>query len=311
MTRIFLYIILLLLLPVTLVAQENKEVNYPDYLLLRELAVNIYSADLDTDKQKKAVETIREMGPSILPELIRLSKDPDKNVRAGAILALGIFPREAKRSVPVLIHVINEKDEELTVVAADTVREIGSEAAAAVPHLINVIKDTRFRKSGSSAIFYAVAALGEIGPAAKAAIPTLKGISNDRRVSSATQAEASIAIALIERKNPDPKVRANAARCLGGTGRASVIPILKELLNDPDESVRKAADEALIFMRVGALLDKVQGKDTIERLNALRALGDMGQAAKWGELIISHCLTDSNEQIRRAAAETLRKIKGK
>ena len=59
------------------------------------------------------------------------------------------------------------------------------------------------------------------------------------------------------------------------------------------------------------LLDKVQGKDPNERVRALEALGNMGSAAKWGELIISKCLNDSNEQIRRAAAGALMKIRAK
>jgi HEAT repeat protein len=73
--------------------------------------------------------------------------------------------------------------------------------------------------------------------------------------------------------------------------------------------VRKEADAALIHIEAGTLLDKVQGKDTVERLTALKALGDMGHAAEWGELIISRCLTDSNEEIRCATADALKKIK--
>ena len=292
-------------------AQENKHVNSPDYLVLRELVLDIYSSDLDTNKQKKAVETIKQIGPSVVPELTRLSKDPDTNVRAGAISALGLFLREVKGALPILIDALKATDEAVKIAAAGTLMDIGPEGTPAVPYLIDVIKDTELRKSGSSAIFYAAAALGGIGPPARSAIPALKSLLNDRRVSLATQSEAMTAIDLIQRNDPDPKVRANVARGLAGTGRSNVIPILTELLNDPDEYVRRAAKDALIFMDVLTLLDKVQGKDNVERLKALKALGDIGHAAEWGELIISRCLTDSNEEIRRAAADALKKIKGK
>ena len=126
---------------------------------------------------------------------------------------------------------------------------------------------------------------------------------------SATQGEASLAICLIQRRNPNPRVRAEAARGLRGTFRPEVVVILNELLHDPDESVRESATESLEFTRVLELLDKVQGKDANERLHALEGLGNMGGAAKWGELIISRCLNDSNEEIQRAAADALKKIR--
>ena len=206
---------------------ENSFIAENSHPRLRQLVRNIYASDLDTQKQKEAVEAITQMGPSIVPELIRLTEDTDKDVRAGAILAIGIFPQAARAAIPDLINTLNQKDEGLKMVAASTLGSMGPAASAAVPHLINILKDTNLRKSGSSAIYYAAEALGEIGPDAKSAVPALKEIRNDRRISSATQSEASFSIHLIERRDPDPRVRAAAARGLRGTLRPKVVAILR------------------------------------------------------------------------------------
>jgi len=114
--------------------------------------------------------------------------------------------------------------------------------------------------------YAATHAIGRIGPAAKDVIPILERNLQGRddflkmisawalvHVDPRQPGLAAICTTPLTRalKMPDPRVRREAAEALGlmGRGAASAASALEALANDPDESVREAAAEALQKIR--------------------------------------------------------------
>jgi len=88
-------------------------------------------------------ETVVQCGSKSAKPLMQALKDKseDKEVRSSAAFALGSIGSEAKAAVPVLIEALKDKDNEVRSSAASALGPIGSEAKAAVPVLIEVLKD--------------------------------------------------------------------------------------------------------------------------------------------------------------------------
>lgn len=165
--------------------------------------------DRDPFVRQRAAEALREIGPeakAAVPALIRVlkSKKEDGDVRWYAVLALGGIGPEGKAAVPALIEALRDREmkrnawapvETLTKIGVVAVPEltralkdkdpevregtatvlsgIGTEAKAAVPALIDLLKDDE--REGVR--WNAVRALGNIGPAASSAIPSLEAMA--------------------------------------------------------------------------------------------------------------------------------------
>ncbi len=163
----------------------------------------------------EARAALARRGPAVVAELVPLLSDADRDVRAGAILALGMSPAQARVAVEALIENLRDPDEWIRTVAASTLGEVvptmGPGARPAVLALVRMLSDPVLRSSGSSACFQAASALGAIGPAAAEASAALENLAADRRVSSATQAEAHSALERI-RSTTAPRFPLESAR---------------------------------------------------------------------------------------------------
>jgi HEAT repeat protein len=118
-----------------------------------------------------------ESSPAV-PDLRRLFDDPNLAVRYAAAAAVWEIERDSTGLVPILIEALKTCEGTDLGGPARIVGEIGPEAAAAVPALVNVIDKippVRHVTSGSEAID----ALGAIGPAAKEAIPMLREVEKN------------------------------------------------------------------------------------------------------------------------------------
>ena len=178
----------------------------------------------------------------------------------------------------------------------------------------------------------AVAALGRIGaPAAEALIKLLgKDNPNSHRSRAATALAAigpdaaPAADALIAALNEPRKgdyhlhVRSNAARALGYIGARSdkVVAILTEMLRD--RHVRRGAAEALHLLapsvnrrHMGLSVKALSRGDWWSRRDAAVALGRMGAAASSAAPALGALAFDHDSAVRAAAAEALRKIRGR
>lgn len=183
-------------------------------------------------------------------------------LRSGLLLAMVVCPLVAKaeeKSVRELIAALESDRPAERLASIDQLGLMGSEAAAAVPALTNVLKDP-------SAVVRAHAAnsLGRMGSAARSAVPALMSLVGDE--DGAVRREAIEALAAIR---PGPKV---------------TVPLLVKMLNDsaPEVAIRAAS----------ALADR--GKEAVPFL--LEALQD-GQAAYWACLVISEMGPEAAETV--------------
>jgi HEAT repeat protein len=116
---------------------------------------------------------------------------------------------------------------------------------------------------------------------------------------------------LLALRDPDKKVRDQAAKSLGEIGDPSVDPLIV-LLEDPDWKVRYRAAEALGITgsekAVSYLIEKLDDPKDHVRYMAAKALGETG--AMEGEKALIARLGDENEFVRRSVASTLGKTGG-
>ena len=126
---------------------------------------------------------------------------------------------------------------------------------------------------------------------------------------------------LIERlSDPDPSVRILAPAALGRIGKQpdKVVPALARLLSDQHEDVRWCAASALgDFGKAagGALpeLKRALGDSyALVRQDAANALGNIGRSAASAAPTLAKMAADEkeSEDVRKAAAEALKKIRG-
>ncbi len=146
------------------------------------------------------------------PELVRLLKDPDSDVRAAAASTLGQV--QAKERAPELVKLLKHPDADVRQAAASALGELQAKEQA--PELVRLLKDpdADVRRAAASA-------LGE--PQAKGQAPEL--------------------VKLL--KHPDTDVRRAAASALGQMQAKEQAPELVKLLKDPYPGVRQAAASAL------------------------------------------------------------------
>lgn len=163
-----------------------------------------------------------EAGKAVVPILIETAKaSKDVKVRQPVLDVLGLIGPEAEAAVPLLIEALKDEAEELRSSGAKGLGHIGAKAKAGVPALAATLKD------GSATVrAQAAGALLLIGPESKEAVPAL-------------------AAAL---KDANADVRRFAVGALGAIGRphvADVIPMIRMLVKDVDARVGETAEAVL------------------------------------------------------------------
>jgi HEAT repeat protein len=164
--------------------------------------------------------------PALVPILISLLKDPNRDVRVRVLTALGNFGGQAHRVLPALRlalkkTALEDDDEFVRTEATRALLQVGpepdSEIAGLVDSLQNELEVVRF---------HAAVALGNLGRNARPAVPTL------------------IHTALWD---ADPAVRVEAAVALWKIERSGplVIPVLTEALEADNEMICWMAADAL------------------------------------------------------------------
>ena len=156
-----------------------------------------------------------EKAEPAIPHLIEALGDPDKTIKRDCGLALS---RIGKASLPPLLKILENESTQIDAMAA--ISWHGSNAAAAVPKLREILKDADAAKR-----VQALETLAHLRSAAKDAIPDMIAALKDK----------------------DPLVRAMAAASFKfmGSEDKSIIAPLREALNDKDPIVRKMAKETL------------------------------------------------------------------
>lgn len=255
--------------------------------------------DKDVQVREEAAERLlsqdEEVRRAALPALLEGIKDSNRKVRINSVMALNnLFGRERGPEVEAVVRAMMEllkrdADDGVRWSAVNVLDDIGPEARAAVPLLIEALGEEESRNRCSAA-----RALGQIGSDSKEAAPTL--------------------IKML--KDPDAEVRYSAAIALGqiGIGKDDAISVLLDDLKSDDYGVRSQAAYGLQTFGPAAgagaplLAGMLRETEPSSRYRAASALGEIGPAAKTTVPALLRSLNDSAEYVRVAAAVALLKI---
>jgi HEAT repeat protein len=172
--------------------------------------------DPDESVRWAAAVAVGRLCPEAVPALCKALRDENPAVRAVAVKALGAAPEEARplmrKELPAITPLLDDKDSEVRVQAAFTLRRI--DPVAAVPALVAKLEDAAARVR-----LECIGGLGYIGPDAAAAVEQL---------------------IIRLKKDPDPALRCAAARSLRDIApkAKAVVSALSEALEDEDVDVR-------------------------------------------------------------------------
>jgi hypothetical protein len=178
----------------------------------------------DPVARKNAEEAVRQIGTNAIPTLLKMMRAQNPSPRVLKLLELDRSRRLAKILYP--RSAFQRHDQ-----ALEAFRILNTNAACAVPELIEICDDSRYPTSQESAM----GALAQIGPAAKAAIPVL--LRNFTNKNARLRAEGLTAFCAIE-------------------GDANiVVPAIKGMLKDPNQDVRLGV---AIYLRNGSRIPAVR-----------------------------------------------------
>ncbi len=208
-------------------------------------------------------------------------------------LAIATLKKRGAPAIETLIHVIKDRKEPQSVrlLAIEAIGEMGSNAKAAVPCLVSVLRD-----SPLAIRLKAIAALTEIGADAKAAVPELRSALTD--------------------KDAADDVRQAVVKALGsiGSNAKAAVPDLINALNDPSEAVRIQTINALPNLGAEAkaaipeLVPTLSDSSSEVRLATIGALARFGQDAKPTVKALAQLLADPDRQIRLSTTMTLSRL---
>jgi hypothetical protein len=183
--------------------------------------------------------------------------DPDRVVRGYCYNLLNRLRAPADIIVPGLLTALRSPDPSIRSFAAGELGFIGPDAKAGVPALIIALSD-----QDESVCLNAIIALGRIGPAARLSIPALRELLQDPkpevRLNSATtltrldlaEAKHSVPVLAALLRHEDQSMIEVALRQLSDLGphAAAAVPQVETLLDHPDTTLRRLAEEALSRM---------------------------------------------------------------
>jgi HEAT repeat protein len=187
---------------------------------------------------------------------------------------------------------LKDTDETVRLESLTALEKIGPDAGAAIPTLVDALKDSNF--AFRLRVAELLASLG--GFRATAAVDTLIEAFREK----------------------DEKIRQRAVVALRkfGPEASAAIPPLMQALKDADGDVRQSASEALANIgkpAIPSLLQTLNNEiSSSVRIRACWALGEMGAEAKEAVSALRAASSeDRNFDVRKAAKEALRKIQRK
>lgn len=200
-----------------------------------------------------ALAGFSKSGGRVVPLLVKLLDSDDAQLRVLAARALGRFEGSAQSAIPRLLQLVKEdEDQAVCGVSAMALGQLKADPERAVPAILSRMND--FTTSWERANL--IRAVGAYGAEATSAVPALVDLlSEDDLHSSTCRALQSIgpaasdSVPALTRSLTDfrPDHRRNAAAALGAIGpkAASALEALGAVAQDPEFSVRVAAQDAI------------------------------------------------------------------
>jgi HEAT repeat protein len=269
-------------------ARALKQLGGTD-LALSKLRVYLAMPERLAPQRAKAARLCGSCGKHALPLLVRSLADRDWQVRVAAVSGLRSMGRVAEPAIRALVRALGDELGNVIGPAEDALIELGP---LAVPALTAAADQSAFEGR-----YFAIVTLGRIGPKAASSVPVLlRALNEDDEyayvaagalfdIGPAAGKEAASALEARLKQATDPDWRARLAGALWRvSGHAeTVLPAFVELLSSEDETLRGRAAWFLAEMGPGA----AEAIPSLERL-----------------------LKDGSRDVREAAAEALKKIRG-
>jgi len=200
-------------------------------------ALTLWLEDYTPSGRQKAAEAVRSTGTNAIPILLKWMR-----AKLPPRIVLRFMDLARKQSLVKIHYVFPVQRNDIAYVSFQV---LGTNAASAVPELMNICSES----SSLECQEYAALSLGYIGPRATVAIPLLLGYFNHTNGSIRFAAVKSVM-----QIGGDPKL---------------IVPAMRKILNDPENSIRLNA--------VAALHKYIRG-DAYSRSNALSAVPELMEA---------------------------------
>lgn len=264
-----------------------------------------------------------QSGPTI-ETLSRLLQDTKGKgpVAAAAAQGLGHIGREARAAVPLLRDSLREGDVGVRRGAAFALGQMSTSAGAAQADLRRAVEDWDVQVRWWAALAILALDLERPGndPAIRDVVEEAAARTLGPRPSFSLPPEtvARIVKPLIAglARGNDLRLRQAAARLLSlvGAGAKDAIPALLICLNDPDDTLRRLAADALGSIgepSLSGLLRILAQDGARSRAAAARALGRCGPAARKSAAVLEPALQDKDEAVRVQAALAYARLEGR
>ncbi|MDD3627406.1 MAG: HEAT repeat domain-containing protein [bacterium] len=272
------------------------------------------STEIPRHERNAAGRELLEIGDPAIPLLIKSLETDDWMKQYCIIQTLTYL--EAKESVPHLIPLLNSEKKEIAISVAIAIGQIGDKRGFEPLH--DVLKETNDTHRKSAIII----GLGLMGD--KRAIPILKKeLKESKNIIIQIHAAGSLgrlgnkegfSTVLKYLKSKDIEEKTNAIQAIGIIGDKQAVPILEEILTDPNE---KYKSQVLLSLKqiefknlteeekVPFLADCLKNKESMIKIWAVKELGKDGSPQAIEELKKS----TEDKKIKELAILELRKKK--
>ncbi len=227
------------------------------------------------------------LGPQqnyVVPDLIEILKKPDERSKRLALTALSNIGQAAAPALPYILKDINDSNLEAHTFGA--IIKIKPDPKIIVPELIKILKNqTKSEK------LFAASVLEKIGPNARDAIPALENCIGTNQI------EFARALITIDPEN---------TKAVEHLERFAEMPYKPNQWTDqPDAMYLLVKYNHNAEKNLQGLIDALNNQNSRIRLSAASYLGQLGTKANIAIFSLNKVLTDSDPEVRAAAADAI------
>lgn len=275
----------IILLVISTVSTSVGAENIVDEMKIESLIQNM--ADDNILVKVDAVKNLVGVGEPAVEPLINATKNTNPDIRENSAYALGKIGDP--KAVEPLIELLDDSYSEVQYAASIALANIGE------PALEPLVEFIDNQNESYPARLTAIRILGEMGePAVQPLIGMLGSTEGvDAAASLGNIGEPAVASLINVLDDDDPKVRAYAARALGGTKNGRAVEPLINLLEDKDSNVRsntamalgEIGDEIAVEALTNSMNDEDERVQTIARsaIEEIEAQNNDGVIATYGK----------------------------